>query len=165
MTPLLFTSFLLSLFLINRSDRARRAGRPSSLWSYLTPRIWLDPEPYQDPQDSTWNTAATSSSSSHYEPHGALNPKGLATGADVAEASGLKARKQPQKWHLNNSIRKISKIEITDAFEWQGFAAVALIVGILFVGIALIVGLGYMTMVYSERRYGMVNHARGGRFF
>jgi hypothetical protein len=165
MTPILFTSFLLSLFLINRSDRARRAGRPRGLWASLSPRIWLDPEPYQDPNDSTWNTATTSSSAAHYTPSSALNPKGLATGADVASAAGLKGRKGAQKWHLNNSIRKISKIEITDAFEWQGFAAVALIFGILFVGIGLIVGLGYMTMVYSERRFGIVNHDRGGRFF
>jgi hypothetical protein len=159
MTPLLFTSFLLSLFLINRSDRARRTRPPSSLWSYISPSIWLDPEPYQDPDSTAWN----SSSSAHQEPNASLNPKGLTSGADVGQ-TGTR-RRGGEKWHLNNSIRKISKIEITDAFEWQGFAAIALIVVILLAGIGLILGLGYMTMIYSERRYGIVNHERHGRFF
>ncbi|TKA49892.1 hypothetical protein B0A49_13173 [Cryomyces minteri] len=58
-SPLLFLSFILSLFLVNRRDRQWRVQQhpspaASSIWGRLSPRAWIDPEPYQDPTDSTW---------------------------------------------------------------------------------------------------------------
>ncbi|KAL1793359.1 hypothetical protein ACET3X_008341 [Alternaria dauci] len=74
LTPVLFISFLLSLFLVNYRNRVRRteAHSPSfSLFAYFAPSSWLDPEPYQDPDDSTWGRRGTIG---HVEPHDAIGP-------------------------------------------------------------------------------------------
>ncbi|KAF2112470.1 hypothetical protein BDV96DRAFT_602371 [Lophiotrema nucula] len=115
LTPLYFTSFLLSLFLINRSDRVRRANShtstASSILSYLSPSAWIDPEPYQDPSSSTWERRE---SSAHVEPNSAIQ-NARSEGKDV----GGKKRREGS-WYLHKRIRKIAKLEISDAFEMRG---------------------------------------------
>ncbi|KAF2842911.1 hypothetical protein M501DRAFT_38574 [Patellaria atrata CBS 101060] len=58
--PFLFISFLVSLFIVDRNHRLYRASsHPSnippsnSLWTRIS-SAW-NPEPYQDPANSTWN--------------------------------------------------------------------------------------------------------------
>lgn len=122
LTPLLFTSFLLSLFLVNRSDRARRhalhqhSSTRQYLLSYFSPTAWLNPEPYQDPSSSSWKTTNTST---HVEPHSALNPEKL-----QKEAKAEKNR----SWHLNKKIRRMTKLEVHDAFEMRGRVIVGMVV-------------------------------------
>ncbi|KAI9695773.1 MAG: hypothetical protein M1820_008445 [Bogoriella megaspora] len=50
LSPLLFTSFLLSLFLVDRDNRAYRVSQHSSASSFfhrILPSEWWDPEPYE----------------------------------------------------------------------------------------------------------------------
>ncbi|KAF2792734.1 hypothetical protein K505DRAFT_325976 [Melanomma pulvis-pyrius CBS 109.77] len=133
LTPIIFTSFLISLFLINRSDRARRTTSHRSsptTWFYFSPSLWIDPEPYQDPDASTW----ASSSTSHYEPHSALNP-------DNRGGGGAKKR---TSWHLNKKIRKMAKLEISDALEMRGRVTVLLVGAVVVVGVGAFLGLWWM---------------------
>ena len=105
------TSFLLSLFLVNRRDRQRRAAaHPSasaSLTSYFSPRAWLGPEPYQDPASTAWRRHAG----------GQANEKG---------------------WFLTKKHRAMTQLEVGDALEMRGSvikgmvaAAVVLVVGVV----------------------------------
>jgi hypothetical protein len=136
------TSFLLSLFLINRSDRARRT-RPtprkpsllSSLFAYLSPTTWLDPEPYQDPDDTTWNRGDAGSGlgeGSHVEPPSVLTP----THNQQPSTRKNEGKKKSRSWHLNKKIRKIAHLEIDDAFALRRHIIVVMIglLAILVVG-------------------------------
>lgn len=140
-TPVLITSFILSLFLINRSDRLRRTNShsTSSLFSYLSPSAWLDPEPYQDPDNTTWDRRG---SISHVEPHGVLNPQN-----ELQSSSSRDGKERRQSsWHLHKKIRKVAKLEISDAFEMRGrvivvmLSAVVMVVGMLIVSVRWMVG-------------------------
>ncbi|KAL5121948.1 hypothetical protein ACEQ8H_000164 [Pleosporales sp. CAS-2024a] len=109
LTPVLFVSFILSLTIVNFADRAHRARAHSnnSLFTYLYPSSWLDPEPYQDPDKSTWDRRGTST---HVEPHDAIGPK----------QGGQPEKKRMRPWHLHRKIRKVAKLEISDAFDMRG---------------------------------------------
>lgn len=51
----------------------------------------------------------------HVEPHDAIGPK------TNAEGGGRKKKhKKSTSWHLNKKIRKVAKLEVTDAFELRG---------------------------------------------
>lgn len=129
-TPILFTSFLLSLFLINHRDRRRRLDEhttTSTLLAYLSPSTWLDPEPYQDPSNTTWDRRG---SLTHVEPHSVLNPE-LRNGG---EQSATRNRKR-NSWHLRKKIRKVAKLEVSDAFEMRG-RVIVLMVSVGMVGLA-----------------------------
>ncbi|KAJ4344527.1 uncharacterized protein N0V89_012270 [Didymosphaeria variabile] len=110
-TPFLFTSFLISLFLVDTQNAVSRT-KNSSLFSFL------NPEPYQDPSDSRWDRRG---STTHVKPPDALNP---------AQRSGTEKRKR-SSWHLHKKIRKIAKLEIRDAFEMRGRVMFAMVVAIL----------------------------------
>lgn len=141
LTPLLFTSFLLSLFLVNRSDRARRhtsSSRSSTLLSYFSPYAWIDPEPYQDPTNSTWERRG---STTHVAPHDAISPRD----ADSDAAQQKKEKQKQRSWHLNKKIRKVARLEISDAFEMRG--RVMLGMGVVMVGLVLGVWLSLRWMV------------------
>ncbi|KAF2708551.1 hypothetical protein K504DRAFT_356162, partial [Pleomassaria siparia CBS 279.74] len=140
-TPIIFTSFLISLFLVNRSDRARRtasrahpSSSRSSTWSYpryLSPRLWIDPEPYQDPDEYTWSgRTTTSDSGAHYAPHSALNP-----------TSNNKAKSQ--SWHLNKKISDMAKLEISDALEMRECVAILLIATVVMAIVGVFLGLSW----------------------
>ncbi|KAF2684676.1 hypothetical protein K458DRAFT_442515 [Lentithecium fluviatile CBS 122367] len=133
-TPLLMTSFLLSLFLVNLSDRTRRSKSqtttPSTQSSSLLAR--LNPEPYQDSTDSTWDRR---NSTTHDAPHAAISPR----------------QNQPQKkrsWHLHKKIRKVAKLEISDALEMRGRVLVVMVV---MIGVA-----GYGGWLGVRWAFGMV---------
>ncbi|KAF1998079.1 hypothetical protein P154DRAFT_267932 [Amniculicola lignicola CBS 123094] len=135
-TPLLFTSFLLSLFLINRSDRrARLISHPPnptatpSLLSYFSPSSWIDPEPYQSPSSTTWDRR---NSTSHVEPNAAIN-------------HGTQTRKR-KSWHLHRKIRKVARVEIGDAFEMQWSLVIVLLAAGVVLGVGGFVGLRWMWM-------------------
>jgi len=136
LTPVLFISFLLSLFLVNYRNRARRTEAHSpgfSLLTYLAPSSWLDPEPYQDPDDSTWGRRGTIG---HVEPHDAIGPR-----PDEPGEEKPKQRKKKKSWHLNRKIRKMAKLEIGDALEMRGRMIVVMLVvlgltcGMLWMGV------------------------------
>ncbi|KZM23218.1 uncharacterized protein EKO05_0008335 [Ascochyta rabiei] len=146
LTPVLFTSFLFSLFLVNAQDRARRAAAhtpPSSYLAYLFPSAWLDPEPYQDHSDSTWGRRGAAG---HVEPHGAVAPKpGQLDGAQGDErARTAKDGKRKRSWHLNKKIGKMARLEVSDAFDSQGKVVVVMMATMVFGVIGLWVGMRWI---------------------
>ncbi|CAI6341670.1 unnamed protein product [Periconia digitata] len=139
LTPILFTSFLLSLFLINRSDRIRRTHRSdtttakfsSSSWplltSYLSPSSWFDlsPEPYQeDLPDSSIDTREQRRDSHHTDfpisYDGAVSDR---EAKEVEEDGEREKRKRgkgnARPWHLRKKVRKVTKLEMEDAFAMR----------------------------------------------
>lgn len=104
---------------MNLRDRAHRtyAHSSASFLTYFYPSSWLDPEPYQDPGNSTWGRRG---STAHVEPHDAIGPN---QGGPV---EGGKKRKK--SWHLNKKIRKMAKLEVSDAFEMRGKFIVGMLV-------------------------------------
>ncbi|KAJ4988334.1 hypothetical protein SVAN01_06112 [Stagonosporopsis vannaccii] len=144
LTPILFTSFLLSLFLVNAQNRARRTAAhtpPSSYLTYLFPSSWLDPEPYQEHTDSTWGRRGAAG---HVEPNDAIAPKdGQLDG--TGESKGNEGRKKrKQSWHLHKKIRKVARLEVGDAFESQGRVIVLMGAALVFSMIGLWVGMGWL---------------------
>jgi hypothetical protein len=118
----MMTSFLLSLFLVNHSNRTRRTTTTSpSFFSKLS--LNLNPEPYQDASNSTWDRRG---STTHVSPNEAISPR--------------QSKQQKQKknsWHLHKKIRKVAKLEIGDALEMRGRVMalmLGMIVGVLCVG-------------------------------
>jgi hypothetical protein len=116
MTPLVFISFIFSLLLVNHRYRTWRLSEHppanSTFWSRISLRSWLDPEPYQDPSDTTWQH---SSDSRGHVPH-----------------------PQREKWFTHKKHRKVAKLEISEAFDMSGRVMVSvgcvLVVGVLGVG-------------------------------
>jgi hypothetical protein len=121
MTPLVFVSFVLSLFLVERRDRSWRVSQHTasseSLWSKLSLWNWLDPEPYQNP-DSTWRHSKPASD--------AQDP-----GFDTASPG------RPQ-WFTRKKHRKMAKMHLGDALEMRATVMWSLI-GVVAVGILAIV--------------------------
>ncbi|KAK5164083.1 uncharacterized protein LTR77_010174 [Saxophila tyrrhenica] len=100
LAPLTMVSFLLSLFLVDRQQRAWRLSQHSiasheSLWSRLTHLSWLDPQPYQDYRNSTWQR----------------------------DERGASAQMVPepafQRWYSRKKHRAVAKLEIGDALEMR----------------------------------------------
>ncbi|KAF2810463.1 uncharacterized protein BDZ99DRAFT_463042 [Mytilinidion resinicola] len=115
LTPILFISFLLSLFIINRSDRAARVSshpqpHPRGFIAYLSPRAWLDPEPYQDPTSTAWDTAS---------------PSSRKPDAVVAQGNG-NGRKR--SWFVKKKHRAVARLQVGDAFELRGWVVIAMLV-------------------------------------
>jgi hypothetical protein len=106
--------------------RAQAHASSSSLLAYLVPSRWLDPEPYQDPDDSTWTRR---DAAPHVEPHDAISQQPDAQG-DEKKKKKEEEEKRPAKkrssWHLNKKIRKVAKLEIGDALEMRGRMIVAM---------------------------------------
>ncbi|KAH8731474.1 hypothetical protein GQ44DRAFT_698799 [Phaeosphaeriaceae sp. PMI808] len=119
LTPLFLISFILSLSFVNLRDRARRTYAHSnpSYASYFYPSRWLDLEPYQDSGDSRWCRQV---STTHVLPHDAISPReGNVTG-----------RNKRRSWHLNKKIRKVTRLEVSDAFEMRGKVIVGILVAV-----------------------------------
>jgi hypothetical protein len=111
-------SFILSLFLVERQERARRSsehpGANQSLWSTSTLQRWLDPEPYQDPSDTTWQ--------------------------DADGISGDVPHPKKKAWFMRKKHREISRMQVTEALEMRGTILVLLLV----CGCVGLVGLWWM---------------------
>jgi hypothetical protein len=126
LTPLLFTSFLLSLFLVNHHNRSRRtAAHPSSsssLFASFVPARWLDPEPYQNQADSTWSQRAV--------------------GHDGSMDGGAAGSRK--RWHFNDKIRKMARLEVTDAFEIRYLVMASMVVVWLGICAAVYMGLRWL---------------------
>ncbi|PVH97792.1 hypothetical protein DM02DRAFT_67328 [Periconia macrospinosa] len=143
LTPVLFTSFLISLFLVNRSDRIRRIRRSntssranssssgSSLFArYLSPWSWLnlDPEPYQDDDgdrsDDGLNKRKQRRDSQHAEIDAVLEPME----EDMRNRREAKEKKaKVRSWHLRKKVGKVSRLEIDDAFAMRGRVIVVIV--------------------------------------
>ncbi|KAG9196334.1 hypothetical protein G6011_01455 [Alternaria panax] len=150
LTPVLFISFLLSLFLVNYRNRARRTEAHSPGFSplaYLAPSSWLDPEPYQDPDDSTWDRRGTIG---HVEPHNAIGSR-----PDGQVEEKPKKRKKKKSWHLNRKIRKMAKLEIGDALEMRGRMIVVMLVVLGLACATLWMGAKWLIVLASSRMYGV----------
>jgi len=111
-SPLIFVSFIVSLFLVERQDRSRRvAEHPptnNTFWSRISFSHLLDPEPYQDPQDSTWR---------HAKPNG----------ASVQDNKGDVPHPDKKRWFRHKKHRKMAKLEFSDAFELRGTVMMCLV--------------------------------------
>lgn len=110
-------SFLLSLVVVDRQQRAWRlsqhAPHPDSFWSRFSLWTWIhDPEPYQDPQDTTWQHGK------HHEQHTTIQGNVPIPG---------KASDGNERWYTRKKHRKMARLEITDAFSMQGKMALLLI--------------------------------------
>ena len=82
----------------------------------------MDPEPYQDPQVTTWDRRGAAAGQ-HVEPHEAIAPKnkngsGASDPPPPPPLQGQKKRKQ-RSWHLHRKIRKVARLEISDALEMR----------------------------------------------
>lgn len=100
-------SFLLSLFYVDYQQRSWRlsqhpAASPESLWTRLTHPSWLDPQPYQDPINSTWN----------------CDSRGAAPQMVPEPAH--------QGWYSRKKHRAMAKLEISDALEMRKTVVFAL---------------------------------------
>ncbi|KAL1631978.1 hypothetical protein SLS56_004183 [Neofusicoccum ribis] len=142
LTPLLFTSFILSLLIVDRRNRAYRlAEHPpsgsSSWWTRFSPWKWLDPQPYQNPGDSTWQDASAGQTQ---------GSDGSIPGVDgQAELDrGKQARKQ---WFVSKKHRKVAKMHFSDAFDMRWKIMVAL-------GIAWT--LGILALLWSAKKLARV---------
>jgi hypothetical protein len=124
LTPLFFTSFLLSLFLVNHHNRSRRtAAHPSSspsLFASFVPTRWLDPEPYQNQADSTWSQRA------------------------VGHDGTMNGGAGRNKWHFNKKIRKMVRLEVSDAFEIRHLVMASMVLVWLGVCFAVYMGLRWL---------------------
>lgn len=76
----------------------------------MYPSRWLDIEPYQDPGNSSWGRGGAAT---HVEPNDAIGPK-------QGDQSKGATHKRKKSWHLNKKIRKVAKLEVSDAFEMRG---------------------------------------------
>jgi hypothetical protein len=130
LTPVLFISFILSLSFVNLRDRAHRtyAHSSASFLTYFYPSNWLNLEPYQDPDDSRWGRR---DSTGHVEPCDTISPK-----------SG--GKKKRGSWHLNKKIRKMAKLEVSDAFEMRGMVIVVMLAMMLVGAVVLGVGVKWL---------------------
>ncbi|KAF2854655.1 hypothetical protein T440DRAFT_464794 [Plenodomus tracheiphilus IPT5] len=149
LTPILFISFIISLFLVNHRNRARRSKAHttySSILSYLAPSSWLDPEPYQDPTDSTWGRQGAPG---HVEPHDALGPSKDASTEDQPSPT---KKKKKTAWHLNNKIRKVAKLEISDAFEMRGRVIAMMLFMIVLGSVAMWMSTRWLVVSLSKMR-------------
>jgi hypothetical protein len=142
-TPIFFISFIFSLSLVNYRNRARRTQAHSShfsLLTYLYPSSWLDPEPYQDPDNSTWGRRGTTG---HVEPHDAIGPR-----PDQKDESQKKEKRK--SWHLNHRIRKMAKLEIGDALEMRGRIVAVMMIMLVLGCIAIWMGLKWFVVCISN---------------
>jgi hypothetical protein len=117
MTPLVFTSFILSLLLVDRRYRTWRLSEHpppnSTFWSRISLRSWLDPEPYQDPTDTTWQNSSDDNKGHVPHPNRA-------------------------KWFMQKKHRKVTRLEVSEAFDMSGrvmvFVGSLLVMGVLGLG-------------------------------
>jgi hypothetical protein len=130
LTPVLFISFILSLSFVNLRDRAHRTYSHSStsFLSYIYPSRWLDLEPYQDPDDSRWSRG---DSAGHVAPCDTISPKS-------------EDKNKRRSWHLNKKIRKMAKLEVSDAFEMRGRVMVGMLAMLLVGSVVLGVGVRWL---------------------
>ncbi|KAL1635684.1 hypothetical protein SLS58_010122 [Diplodia intermedia] len=140
LTPFLFASFIISLFLVDRRSRAYRlaehpAPRGSSWLTYFSPWQWLDPQPYpyQNPTNSTWQDANA----------------GKAQGSDggISGVNGQadldRGKRADKQWFIGKKHRKVARLEFMEAFEMRGRIMLAL-------GVAWT--LGILALLWSARR-------------
>lgn len=124
LTPLLTVSFLLSLFFVERRQRAWRLSqhgpRGESIWSKLSPSAWLDPEPYQDHRNTAWQG------------------QGHVNSNDTLHGSVPTAGMKNEKWFHRKKHRKIASLELGNAFETSGqmMLLIVLWLGVFLVGMA-----------------------------
>lgn len=145
LTPVLFISFILSLFFVNYRNRASRTNAHSSpsLIAYLYPSAWIDPEPYRDPGDSTWGRGG---SNGQVEQHAISGQK------KGEQREG--GKKKSRSWHLNKKISKVAKMEIGDAFQMRGRIILGMVVIIIFSSAALWMGMRWLLVSLSNLVYG-----------
>jgi hypothetical protein len=75
--------------------------------------------------------------STHFEPSDAISPK-------KRGQAGSKTRQEKKAWHLNKKIRKIAKLEVSDAFDMRGRVIAGMVVMMALSSIALWMGVKWM---------------------
>lgn len=108
LTPLNMVSFVLSLFVVDHQQRQWRLSQHDSgsktIWARLTQLSWLDPQPYQDSRDSTWQRDTTA-------------PASTPIGPDTVYAG----------WYGRKKHRAMAKLEIGDAFDMRKSVVIVLL--------------------------------------
>ncbi|KAF1355410.1 hypothetical protein BDV97DRAFT_395775 [Delphinella strobiligena] len=102
--PLNMISFLLSLCLVNRQERAWRVSQhDNGAGSWLSK--WFNAEPYQHDKDPTWhsNPTPTDDSSNIHGQHGNVPLPAV----------------DSRIYHTNKKHREIAKLQLGDAFAMQ----------------------------------------------
>ncbi|CAD0110389.1 unnamed protein product [Aureobasidium uvarum] len=121
-------SFLLSLCVVDSQHRAWRLAQqadsePWPWWKKLSPWTWWNAEPYQSPQDSTWQHAVPATSLS-----------------DGANGTVPVPAVNTDRWHTRKKHRKMAKLTISDAMNMREEMAVALVTAAL-IGLVVVVWL------------------------
>ncbi|KAH7062477.1 hypothetical protein B0J12DRAFT_238705 [Macrophomina phaseolina] len=128
LTPLLFASFIFSLLIVDRRNRAYRLAehppsRSSSWWTRFSPWQWLDPQPYQDPADSTWQDASAGKTRGS---DGSV--PGIDRQADLGKRKHTKDKQGQKRWFVGKKHRKIARLEFGEALEMRWKVMIALAV-------------------------------------
>ncbi|KAK3060771.1 hypothetical protein LTS18_007729 [Coniosporium uncinatum] len=121
LSPLRFITFLFSLYLVDRRNRAWRVSNsflspPKSFWTRFSPLSWLDPEPYQNPLDSSWQTDTSGG-----QPQHGANAKGRGT----------------ERWFTRKMHRKMGRMQLADALDLSQ-DVMLMLVGCVVVGLVMI---------------------------
>jgi len=108
-TPFLMISFLLSLLYVDREQRLWRVAQHGdsgvSIWNKLSIWSWIDPQPYQDHSDTTWQHTVQS-------PHASMPT-------------------QPA-WFNRKKHRKMFSMEFHDALQVRGRVMVFMVIWLAF---------------------------------
>ena len=109
LTPIMMISFVLSLIYVDHQQRTWRLsqhGFSQSAWSKLSPWHWLDPQPYQDPNSTTWDRNCNADG----------RVENTAAVGGVPEA----IPNQRHRWYTHKNHRQLAKLQIGDALELRG---------------------------------------------
>jgi hypothetical protein len=81
-------------------------------------------------------------------PHDAIGPK------DDRQGTDAKQKQKSGSWHLNRKIRKMARLEISDAFEMRGRIIVGMIVFMVLSSVALWMGARWAFVSLSNALVG-----------
>ncbi|THX01051.1 hypothetical protein D6D17_06293 [Aureobasidium pullulans] len=128
--PLTMISFLFSLCVVDSRQRAWRISQhqhdSGPWWKKLSPWTWWNAEPYQSPQDSTWQHAVPAT-----------------TTLDGADGTVPASAVNTDHWHTRKKHRKMARLTLSDAIDMREGMAIMLVTAAL---------LGLVVMLWLARR-------------
>jgi hypothetical protein len=83
----------------------------------------------------------------HFEPNDAISPR------ERGQAES-KTKKEKRSWHLNKKIRKVAKLEVSDAFEMRGRVIVGMVAMMALGSIALWMSVKWMLVALTSSLLG-----------
>jgi hypothetical protein len=79
----------------------------------------------------------------HVEPNDAISPKD-------GEQAETRRKREKKAWHLNKKIRKMAKLEVSDAFEMRGRFIVGMVVMMILASIAFWISMRWMLVALGS---------------